>query len=286
MTYEELIQEGIVKLSESGIEEAEINAYYLMQAAVMVTGRSYGRTEHFLWKKDEVDDSVVTDFREKIAIRSRRIPLEHITGFTEFMGIRFSVNENVLIPRQDTECLVERALEISEGKDVLDLCTGSGCIGISIAKLGSPKSVTLADVSERALEVARENWEAVREEIDPQVRLVQGDLYENLADKYDIIVSNPPYIRSSDIEDLMPEVRDYDPMLALDGGEDGLVFYRRIVGEGRRYLNANGVMLLEIGCDQGEEVSRIMQENDFTDIAVIKDLAGLDRVVFGRYGGI
>ena len=191
--------------------------------------------------------------------RAGHIPLQHITGEQEFMGLPFLVNADVLIPRQDTEILVEEALKKAKpGMRVLDLCTGSGCI---IA----------------ALCVAKKN--AGRNGVSPV--FVQGDLFEPVKGTFDLIVSNPPYIPTAEIEKLMPEVREHEPLLALDGKEDGLVFYKRIIEEGYPYLKPGGFLMFEIGCDQGKEVSARMEQAGYQDVKIIKDLAGLDRVVIG-----
>ena len=191
------------------------------------------------------------------------------------MGLEFQVNENVLIPRQDTEILVEEVLKVCHGKTVLDLCTGTGCIIISLTKLGKVKEATASDISYKALEVARLN--ATNHKVS-----IESDLFEKIDGKYDIIVSNPPYITSKDMENLMPEVKDYEPRLALDGSEDGLLYYRRIVREARRHLKDNGMIFFEIGYNQGEEVQELLRKEGFVDISLYKDLAGLDRLVSGR----
>ena len=198
------------------------------------------------------------------------------------MGLEFGVNEYVLVPRQDTEILVESVLDILEGgMEVLDMCTGSGCILISLLKLCSFADVrgVGADVSEHALKVACEN----AEKLGVDVKFLHSDLFSNVEGKYDVIVSNPPYIRTAVIEELKEEVKLHDPFIALDGKEDGLYFYRRIVDESTNHLKKGGKLYFEIGYDQGEDVSRLMREAGFADVTVKKDLAGLDRVVFGVY---
>ena len=185
----------------------------------------------------------------------------------------------MLIPRQDTECLVEQVLPFCPGKKVLDLCTGSGCIGISLAVLGGPAAVVLADVSGEALKVAEKNAE--NHGVKPV--FCQGDLFENVpADLFDVIVSNPPYIASEEIQKLMPEVQDHEPVLALDGREDGLYFYRKIIELSSSYLADQGMLAFEIGYDQGESVAELMRKKGFQQVEVKKDLAGLDRIVTGH----
>lgn len=197
-------------------------------------------------------------YRDLVTKRGERIPLQHLTGEQEFMGLDFHVNEHVLIPRQDTECLVERVLPYVDGKRVLDVCTGSGCIAIAIAKLGKPFIVHGVDISEEALAVARQN----ATELNASVELFAGDLMTRMDGQYDVIVSNPPYISPSVIEGLMPEVRLHEPMLALDGGQDGLEFYRRIAGQAVTRLAPNGRLFLEIGCEQAAAVAEILQNRD------------------------
>ena len=208
-----------------------------------------------------------------------RVPLQYILGTQEFMGLTFMVNDNVLIPRQDTETLVEQVLkELPEGGRFLDLCTGSGCIAISVKTMAPAAEVTASDVSKTAITVAKENARRLNTVIDWEV----SDLFTAVTGTYDLIASNPPYIPTADIETLMPEVRDFEPHLALDGFEDGLHYYRKIVPEAMDYLKDGGALLVEIGCDQAEAVQRIFSEAGYDEIHIVKDLAGNDRVVKGR----
>ena len=213
--------------------------------------------------------------------RLARVPLQHLTGEQEFMGLPFRVTPDVLIPRQDTEHLVEEALACCEGRRVLDMCTGSGCIAISIARLGKPASVTGADISEAALAVAGDN--AAR--LGADVAWVKSDMFAGIDGEFDVIVSNPPYIPPEQIEGLEPEVKDHEPRLALYGGEDGLDYYRTLVTEGAKHLRParngeeGGILIVEIGFDQGVSVPALFREAGFTGVRVRKDYAGLDRVV-------
>lgn len=273
MTIREMLVDGERRLQQADIPEAKVNAWYLFAHVTGMTKSSF-----FLRAEEEAEDGWLTEYGHMLNLRMTRRPLEYITNETEFMGLPFYVDENVLIPRQDTECLVEEALSYVKGKDVLDLCTGSGCIGISLAVLGGCRSVTLADLSEAALRVAQEN--AHKNQAD--VLFVQGDLFENIEDTYDVIVANPPYIPTSEIERLMPEVRDYEPRPALDGAEDGLHFYYRIIGESSRYLRFGGRLCFETGYNQGKAVCSYMKKSGYTNVQIKKDLAGLDRIVTGR----
>ncbi|MBQ2405395.1 MAG: peptide chain release factor N(5)-glutamine methyltransferase [Lachnospiraceae bacterium] len=228
-------------------------------------------------------------YKMVIEKRAKRIPLQHITGEQEFMGLTFRVNENTLIPRQDTEVLVEEALrELSDGMRILDVCTGSGCILLSLMKYSNECEGIGLDISAKALEVAKENARLLNVQ---NVDFVESDLFEALENEkvnvgkdrfFDIIISNPPYIESAVIETLMPEVKDHEPMLALDGKEDGLFFYRKIVDKAPEYIRKGGKLLFEIGYNQGEAVRQLMLDKGFTKVEVIKDFAGLDRVVCGN----
>ena len=274
MTLQQMLQWGAGWLKEREVPEADLNAWYLLADCFQME-----RSGYFLHQEEEADAGKEKKFRQMIEKRGQRIPLEYILGYTEFMGFKFEVDSHVLIPRQDTECLVEQVLPFCPGKKVLDLCTGSGCIGISLAVLGGPAAVVLADVSEEALKVAEKNAE--NHGVKPV--FCQGDLFENVpADLFDVIVSNPPYIASEEIQKLMPEVQDHEPVLALDGREDGLYFYRKIIELSPSHLADQGMLAFEIGYDQGESVAELMRKKGFQQVEVKKDLAGLDRIVTGH----
>lgn len=285
MTLEQLLTEGKKKMRAAGVPEADLNAWYLLQACFGKKDFSFGRSDYFMRKTEEAAPSVVNKYFSFVERRIQRVPLEYITGYTEFMGLPFLVNEDVLIPRQDTEILVEHISPLCGGKRVLDLCTGSGCIGLSIGVYGRPSYLVLSDVSSGALSVAKENRMRFCEDdaisFEVETSLVCGNLFESIDGVFDVIVSNPPYIQSGIIPGLMPEVRKYEPMTALDGGTDGLAFYRRITQEAPEYLTGCGRLCFEIGYDQGKSVSTLMEERGFEDVAVIKDIAGNDRVVCG-----
>lgn len=273
MTVQELLVYGERILKQADIPEAKVNAWHLFS---YVTGMT--KSKFFLQAEEKACEKWQTQYEEVLSQRMTRKPLEYITNETEFMGLPFYVDECVLIPRQDTECLLEAVLPFVKGKAVLDLCTGSGCIGISLAVLGACRSVTLADLSEEALRTAQRN--ARLNQVD--VTIVQGDLFENIEGTFDVIVANPPYIPTAEIGQLMPEVRDYEPHMALDGMEDGLYFYCRIIEESIRYLRRGGWLCFEIGYNQGKAVRSYMEESGYVDVMIKKDLAGLDRVVAGR----
>lgn len=277
MTLREAYEYGQEQLKRVSIEDAALDAWYLLEYVTGIT-----RSRYFLDMNKSLSEEEERQYCEYMAIRAKHVPLQHITGVQEFMGLEFCVNEHVLVPRQDTEVLVESVLEVLEpGMRVLDMCTGSGCILISLLKLGSHENVsgTGVDISEEALRVACRNAE--KHGVDAEI--LHSDLFSEVDGKYDVIVSNPPYIRTSVIEELEDEVKFHDPILALDGKEDGLYFYRKIIEEAPNYLKSNGRLYFEIGHDQGEDVSRLMREAGFANVTVKKDLAGLDRVVFGVY---
>lgn len=228
----------------------------------------------------EITEEQEESFRKLLMRRLAGEPLQYITGEQEFMGLSFHVDPRVLIPRLDTEILAEEALGYIGGSlcSVLDLCTGSGAIGLSIAKLADGAQVTLTDVSCDALEVARLN--AKKLGVEDKVTFVRSDLFEAVDGSFDLIVSNPPYVRSDVIPGLDTEVKDHEPMLALDGGADGLDIYMKIVEEAADHLNENGCLMMEIGFDQADDIKRmIKKEGRFGEVRVIKDLARLDRVI-------
>ena len=281
LTLKQLYKVGTVKLAEEGIEEFSLDAWYLLE---YVTGVS--KAMYFAEPERAVSEENADRYIDCIRRRAAHIPLQHITGEQEFMGYPFCVNEHVLIPRQDTEILVEEAIQVMRPKmKVLDMCTGSGCIVLSILKMCREKYYMTdlqgigVDVSEEALKVARENGRR----LGVPVTWIQSDLFVKIPEeeKYDVIVSNPPYIETAVIDTLQEEVRLHDPYIALDGKEDGLYFYRRIISEAGKYLKPQGKLMFEIGCDQAEAVEELMKNAGYEQITVKKDLAGLDRVVYG-----
>lgn len=276
----ELRHIGSEILKEAGITDANIDASLIMQHLLGVD------KDHILAHgTDGIGEDKEEEYLKLIDIRKSHVPLQHITGHQEFMGLDFAVNEHVLIPRQDTECLVEEAMIVTEDKmRVLDLCTGSGCILISLLRYKNDIEGVGTDISGEALEIAEKN----AEQNGVEAVFLKGDLYGALkgsseAEKrFDIIISNPPYIKSGVIGTLMEEVRGHEPLKALDGGEDGLDLYRRIIEGADAYLVPGGWILFEIGYDQGKAVSELLEDKGFADVGVVRDIAGLDRVVKGR----
>ena len=274
MRFREICREGEKRLAAAGIPDAAVDAWYLME---FVTHKS--RAQFLLCREDEMPEPEREKYMALIERRASHIPLQQITGEQEFMGFSFMVNDSVLIPRQDTEILVEEACRrIRPGMRVLDLCTGSGCIIISLAKLCPGIRAEASDFSGEALQVARENGAR----LGVQIKWHKGDLFSEIQDRYDVIVSNPPYIPTAQIQTLSEEVRLHEPYQALDGKEDGLYFYREIAGRAKHYLKPEGWLLFEIGWDQAPEVKKILKKSGFSEIQVKKDLAGLDRVVSGK----
>lgn len=279
MEYQEIYRQGVSVLGKAGIEEASLDARLLLEEAC-----GTDRTALYAHGDRELTGEQERQYLQKLELRAKRIPLQHILGKTEFMGLTFLVNKDVLCPRPDTEVLVEEVLKhLHDGMRILDIGTGSGCILLSLLHYSNDCQGVGADISGKALQTAREN--ANRLSIK-QACFVESDLFEKIEGQFEIIVSNPPYIKSGDIEGLMPEVRDHDPRAALDGGADGLFFYREITRRAKDHLPGGGMLFYEIGYDQGEAVRRIMEDNGFREVEAIKDFSGLDRVVFGTlYAG-
>ncbi len=276
MNYRQVYELGKSRLEEADVAEAALDARILLEH---VCGTS--RNDLLVHGDREVADAQIDQYIECISRRQSREPLQHITGVQDFMGLEFAVNEHVLIPRQDTEILVEEVMKDEfDGSRILDMCTGSGCILISLLHYSNWCKGVGVDISSAALAVAKENANKLLPEEKRPV-FVESNLFEAVEGTFDIIVSNPPYIRTKVIENLMPEVKDYEPMQALDGYEDGLYFYRRIVEEAGEYLNKDGRLYFEIGHDQGAEVSELMKSAGYEQVRVVKDYAGLDRVVCG-----
>lgn len=284
-----LVKEGEYRLSKAFCMDPKIDAEELY---CFLTGSD--KVTLFLKAEEEADAETEEKYFELIKKRAERVPLQHITGSQEFMGFTFKVNPQVLIPRQDTETLVTEAagvirnmparklslmerLKGDREREVLDLCCGSGAIAISMAKICSGIKVTACDISGEAIETAEEN----AKRLHARVKFLCGDMFRPVKDKrFDMIVTNPPYIRTSMISILQEEVKGHEPLKALDGGRDGLNFYRTIVREAADYLKPSGYLLMEIGHDQGEDLRKMLKDSDkYTPAEVIRDLPGKDRVV-------
>jgi len=299
MKIKELLQKAIIELEKNNIEESSLKAKILLSNCI-----SKPKEYLFIHENEEVEQTLEKEFLQKIERLCNNEPLQYITNKQEFMGLEFYVDENVLIPRSDTEILVEEVLKnIDKTKKlkILDMCTGSGIIAITLAKFCENVDITAVDKSEGALNVAIKN--AKLNNVYDRIKFIKSDMFENvnnnskelgnlspssnlsnnlsnnkiLQQKYDIIVSNPPYIESSTIKTLNKDVQK-EPQIALDGGEDGLDFYRIVAENAEHFLKENGKIYLEIGYNQRESVSKLFV-NKFKDVKCIKDLAGLDRVI-------
>ena len=275
MTYRETVNLGEKVLSMADIAEAKTDAWLLLEMVCKID-----RSFYYLHMAEEMPEEQMSEYQIALRKRAEHVPLQYIVGETEFMGLKFKVNSSVLIPRQDTETLVEEALKVVRpGMRVLDLCTGSGCVIVSILHNVSDVEGYAVDISKQALNVAKENARLN----DVPVLFEHSDLFDHVTGTFDVIVSNPPYICTDEIAKLMPEVRDFEPMEALDGKEDGLYFYRVLALECSKHLNKGGCVYFEIGYDQAEAVSRILTIAGYREIEVIKDEPGLDRVVKARW---
>ncbi|MCR4643211.1 MAG: peptide chain release factor N(5)-glutamine methyltransferase [Lachnospiraceae bacterium] len=272
--------EGEALLAAAGVPEAKTDARLLLEYVC-------GTDASMIYREPDriLHESEKEHYFALIERRRKREPLQYITGRQYFFGLEFEVDKRVLVPRPDTEILVESVLESSAGGKLLDLCTGSGCIPVSLLKKGSFSEAVAADLSPEALELAERNAEKLG--VKERLHFHEGDLYDALPEEYkgsfDVLTANPPYIESSVIPGLMPEVSEYEPKMALDGGTDGLDLYRRIIAEAPLWLKTGGRIFLEIGCRQAQPVLSLLAENGFTQCGVRKDYASLDRVVCGEY---
>lgn len=280
ITYKELLEHGKNQLKQGKIQEYQLDAWLLLEHVFQVS-----KTWYFVHETEIVDVEKAEQYEALIQRRKNHVPLQQITEEGYFYGMKFYVNQHVLIPRQDTEILVEEVLKLcgslwkqeENHLQILDLCTGSGCILLSLLANLKQAEGTGVDLSLEALEVAKRN----ARELEIHAKWLHSDLFEQVDRSYDVIVSNPPYIRTFVIEDLMEEVRLHEPRMALDGKEDGLYFYRKIIREAEGYLKPGGILAFEIGYDQGEAVSGLMKKQGYEQIQVVQDLAGLDRCVTG-----
>jgi len=274
-----LLAKGKAILEKSGNEFAQVEAEFLLTC---LTG--YKKHEIYLNEIDLPEKDLECKFLDMIDKRCQGMPVQYASGVETFMGYKFFLDRNTLIPRSDTEFLVFSVLDFAKKRTgklrILDLCTGSGNIAISLAKILEDSSVTAIDISEGAIEIAKSN--ALLNEVSDKVEFLVGDLFQPLQKdcRFDVIVSNPPYIRSEEISSLQPEIKFYEPKIALDGGDDGLKFYRSLVSLSHSYLSIEGLLAMEIGYDQALEITRLLeQEEKYKDIEVKKDLGGFDRVV-------
>ena len=277
----------LINIGSSMLKEKDIETYRL--DTQLILAHVLKRDKLYIMTNRDVNVSIKNEekFLEFIEKRANKMPLKYILGETEFMGLDFIIKEGVLIPRNDTEILVEEVLKLikdEEELEVCDLCSGSGAIGISLAHYRKNIKVDEIDFYPIPEEITKKN--IAKHKLDDRVKFIKSDLLKEVIKenkKYHILVSNPPYIKEEEINTLMKDVKDYEPHTALDGGEDGLVFYRRIIEESKKVLKENALIAFEIGYDQGEAVSKLLEDNGFNNIKVVKDLAGLDRVVLGYF---
>lgn len=297
MTLNQILKDAIKELQSNNIEDAEFDAREILLKLIDIDMANFlskadEEMEKFFDKNDISE--ILTNFEQMIQYRKAHYPLQYILGETYFCGLRFNVDENVLIPRFDTEVLVEKVLSdnMDRNKTVLDMCTGSGCIAISLAELGGFKNIVASDISMQALKVASDNADElinnhnIEDEMNQHIYFVQSDMFNDLIkvkeqtgiEKFDIITCNPPYIKTDVIETLSEEVRKFEPKIALDGDKDGLKYYKNIAKNAKDYLTQKGKIYLEIGYDQADEVRKIFEKEKYKSIDIIKDLSGNDRV--------
>lgn len=274
MTFQKAVEVGEEILSKAGISNPSYDAFALLSWVCDID-----RTYYLTHKEDELSVEQKTEYRALLAKRIEHVPLQYLTEEQWFMGLRFKVNSSVLIPRQDTEILVEQVEKLCKPQDrVLDLCTGSGCIITALKHSKNDIVAVASDISKSAILLAKEN----AKDNNADVEFVCSNLFDKIRGLFDVIVSNPPYIPSAVIETLDSEVKDYEPYGALDGKEDGLYFYRLIIEQAKEHLKPGGYLCFEIGHDQGKSVPKLLQSNGYQEIRVIKDYAGLDRVVLAK----
>lgn len=270
VTLQKAYEKGKKELKAAKINDANQDAWYLLEFCTKTS-----RLAYYNDPMQKISQEQVQMYETLLKKRASHVPIQYLIGEQAFMGLIFTVNPSVLIPRQDTELLVEVAQQQAEGKEVLELCTGSGCIIISLAYFCHLKRAVASDISEQALEVAKNN----ARKYHCNIEWMQSNLFSNLTGTYDMIIANPPYIAREEIKSLMPEVKEHEPILALDGGVDGLFFYREIIKNLPLYLKPHGKVFLEIGWDQAEQVSQLLQEQGFQKIRKYQDLAGKDRLI-------
>lgn len=272
MTIENVLQNAKKELIKNNIDDPGLNAKMLLAHILMC------KKEDLIIKMNEnLEKDQENQYFQNIEKLKKGYPIQYITKHKEFMKMKFYVDKNVLIPRSDTEILVEEAIKKAQNgqKSILELCTGSGAIAISLSKYVKNIAITATDISEKALEIAKKNAQNLLE--NENIKFIQSDMFQNIKEKYDIIISNPPYIKTETIKEYSLE---YEPKLALDGGKDGLKFYKIIIDQAHKYLKENGIILLEIGYDQKEEIIKLVQNSKkYKEAKCIKDLFGNDRVI-------
>lgn len=277
MNLNNVLRYGKDFLKSNNIDSFSIDAEVLLMYVLNFT-----KVQLFINNDISINDLQLKEYNNLLQNRILNIPVQYLIGHCEFMSLDFNVNKYTLIPRPDTEILVQEVIKSIEKNDfnnILEIGTGSGAISISIAHYCTNTLITATDISEKALDKAKEN--SILNDVSDRINFLNSDIYSNIPLKlYDAIVSNPPYIKTNDIKALSPQVRDYEPFSALDGGDDGLKFYREITSNSKKYLKKNGMLFFEIGYNQAEALKEIFDKNNFKGVHVVKDLAGLDRVVY------
>lgn len=279
-------QRQIIAWAANELEQAEVLEPLNDAVLLWLYCTDMDKKEYLMNQEKEYPYGIPENYRTCISRRCSREPLQYIVGFQNFMGYDFITEKNVLIPRFDTEILVEQMIDFirkryqKENVRILDMCCGTGCIGLSLKLFcGDSAEVLLCDISEDAVRITKKN----AEKLNAHCRVIKSNLFESIEGRFDVIVSNPPYIKSSEIQALMPEVRDFEPILALDGRSDGLYFYRKITKEAELYFDEQGYLFFEIGYDQAYDVQQLLVDRGYTDVQIVKDLAGKNRVVYGTY---
>lgn len=282
LTIEEALKNGINILKKHDKYDADLDARYLLMHIL-----EYDRVNLIINKNELIDKEAYNSYIELIKNRTKGVPLQYLIGEQEFMGLKFKVSEDTLIPRRETEELIELAINLiddSKLQIIMDIGTGTGCIPISLAVFKKSIHCLGIDYSAKALEIANEN--SILNNVQDRVSWIFSNLFNSISEEYknivDMIISNPPYIKTDIIPSLMTEVRDFEPIMALDGGKDGLDFYRKICEKGKEYLKDDGFILFEIGHDQRDEVIKILKINGYKDVHYKKDLSGIDRIVYGK----
>ena len=277
MIYIDVYKNGVKRLEECGVKEAGLDARLLLEFVCKTD-----RTVLYAHPEREVSPEEEKQFEEFLSRREKREPLQYILGQQEFMGLNFRTRPDTLIPRQDTETLVEDAMKgLHDGMEILDICCGTGCILLSLLHYSNDCRGAGVDINEEAVKLAKENAAALG--LDNCSDFYVSDMFENVTGTYDMIVSNPPYIPRDVIDTLEPEVKDYEPRAALDGGTSGLDFYHILAEGGKKHLKRGGIFYMEIGYDQGPSVKALFEEEGYKNVEVLKDLAGLDRVVRAHF---
>ena len=273
-----ILQQATEFLKSNNIKEAQLNAEILLCGILEVS-----RSKLYILRRESITEEQYKKYKEYLNRRITREPVDYILGNSEFMGLNFNVNSNVLIPRQETELIVEHAnkfIKETKAKNILDLCTGSGCVAVSLAYYNDNVSVVASDVSEAALEVAKSN--ALINNVSEKIKFIKSDMFNNIIDeKFDIIISNPPYVKNDEYKGLEKEIF-FEPKIAFLADDDGLTFYRIIAQKAKQYLNKKGVLLLELNSNISSKVADLF--NDFNSVSIVKDYSGLDRILIAQNG--